>query len=247
MPAPLPGVPLVRAKMRSWGAVWTPVFQVFSPLITHSSPSRTARVSMNVASLPCSGSVMPNAKCRRPVARSSTHSCCCRAAVVQHQQQRDVVAHDRVLVLQVAVQAEALAGQVLADHRHAEVGPVPAAVFLRERVPVVAGRVGPPPGLREQRLPVAAGQPAAVPVGAGVLPAVVEEADVVVLLLERLDLALDELVEFVQVLPQVLGQVEVHVASPSAAYPGWARWPGLATVSLSTVMARTAAMTSSKR
>ena len=108
-----------------------------------------------------------------------------RAAVVQHQQQRDVVAHDRVLVLKIAVQAEALAGQMLADHRHAEVGPVPAAVFLRERVPVVAGRVGPPPGLREQRLPVAAGQPAAVPVGSGVLPAVVEEPDVVVLLLER--------------------------------------------------------------
>ena len=28
MPSPLPGVPLVRAKMRSWEAVWTPVFQV---------------------------------------------------------------------------------------------------------------------------------------------------------------------------------------------------------------------------
>jgi len=133
------------------------------------------------------------------------------AAVVQHQQQRDVVTHDRVLVLEIAVQAEALAGQVLADDRHAEVGPVPAAVFLRERIPVVAGRVGPPPGLGEQRLPVAAGQPAAVPVGSGVLPAVVEEPDVVVLLLERLDLALDELVEFFQVLPQVLGQIEVHV------------------------------------
>src|SRR5216683_2413104 len=38
-----------------------------------------------------------------------------RAAVVEHQQQRDVVPHDRVLVLQVAVQAESLAGQVLAD------------------------------------------------------------------------------------------------------------------------------------
>ena len=68
MPSPLPGVPLVRAKMRSWEAVWTPVFQVFSPLITHSprsSPSpftRAAWASMYVASLPCSGSVMPNAK-----------------------------------------------------------------------------------------------------------------------------------------------------------------------------------------
>jgi hypothetical protein len=38
MPSPLPGVPLVRAKMRSWEAVCTPVFQVFSPLITQSPP-----------------------------------------------------------------------------------------------------------------------------------------------------------------------------------------------------------------
>ena len=73
-----------------------------------------------------------------------------RAAVVQHQQQADVVAHDRVLVLQVAVQAEALAGQVLADDRHAQVGAVPAAVLPRERVPVVACGVGPPPGLGQQ-------------------------------------------------------------------------------------------------
>jgi hypothetical protein len=133
-----------------------------------------------------------------------------RAAVVQHQQQADVVAHDRVLVLQVAVQAEALARQVLADHRHAQVGAVPAAVLFRERVPEVAGRVGAPARLGQQRLPLAAGQPAAVPVGPGVLPAVVEEPLVVVLPLERLDLALDELVEFGQVVAQVLGEGEVH-------------------------------------
>ena len=77
MPAPLPGVPLVRAKTRSCDAVWIPVFQVFSPVMTQSSPSRVAQVSMNVASLPCPGSVMPNAKCRRPAARSSIHSRFC--------------------------------------------------------------------------------------------------------------------------------------------------------------------------
>src|SRR5215472_4930871 len=136
-----------------------------------------------------------------------------RAAVVQHQQQPDVVAHDRVLVLQVAVQAEALAGQVLADHRHAQVGAVPAAAGLGERVPEVPGRVGPAPGLGEQRLPLAGGQAAAVPVGPGVFPAVVEEPDVVVLELERPDLALDELVEFGQVVLQVLGEGEVHRVS----------------------------------
>ncbi len=77
MPAPLPGVPLVRAKTRSCEAVWMPVFQVFSPLMIHVWPSRAALVSMNVASLPCAGSVMPNAKWRRPAARSSTHAAFC--------------------------------------------------------------------------------------------------------------------------------------------------------------------------
>ena len=52
MPRPSPAEPLVRAKIRSYGAAWMPVFHVFSPLITHSSPSRTARVSMCVASEP---------------------------------------------------------------------------------------------------------------------------------------------------------------------------------------------------
>src|SRR5262249_62279474 len=39
--------------------------------------------------------------------------------VVKHQQQADVVTDDHVLVLQIAMQAKALARQVLADHRHA--------------------------------------------------------------------------------------------------------------------------------
>ena len=75
-------------------------------------------------------------------------------AVVDHQQQADVVADDRVLVLQVVVQPEALAGEVLADDRHAEVRAVLAAVLLRERIAVVAGRVGAPPRLAQQRLPL---------------------------------------------------------------------------------------------
>src|SRR6516165_10144922 len=109
---------------------------------------------------------------------------------------------------------------MLTDHGHAEVRAVPAAVFLRERVTEVAGRVGPAPRLGEQRLPVAAGQPAAVPVGPGVLPAVVEEPDVVVLHFQRPDLALDELVEFGQVILQVFGQVEVHVDSLAVSRAG---------------------------
>ena len=87
-----------------------PVFHVFSPLMTHSSPSRTAVVSMCVASEPWSGSVMPNAKPRAPLGEVvDPLRLLLVGAVGDHQQQPDVVADDRVLVLQVAVQPEALA------------------------------------------------------------------------------------------------------------------------------------------
>ena len=60
-------------------AVCTPVFQVFSPLITQCPPSLAAVVSMYVASEPCAGSVIPNANPFRPAASSSVHSACCSA------------------------------------------------------------------------------------------------------------------------------------------------------------------------
>jgi hypothetical protein len=46
IPLGLPGSPEVRAKMMSWVAWWRPEFHRFMPLMTHSSPSRTAVVSM---------------------------------------------------------------------------------------------------------------------------------------------------------------------------------------------------------
>ena len=46
MPIGSPGSPDVRAKMMSWVAWCSPEFNRFMPLITHSSPSRTAVVSM---------------------------------------------------------------------------------------------------------------------------------------------------------------------------------------------------------
>ena len=77
MPPASPASPDVRAMIMSLCALWMPVFHVFSPLITQSAPSRTAVVSMCVASEPCAGSVIPNANPRRPAARSSIHSACC--------------------------------------------------------------------------------------------------------------------------------------------------------------------------
>ncbi len=47
----------VRASRQSQSA-WAPlVMNIFEPLMTHSSPSRTARVRMPATSLPASGSV----------------------------------------------------------------------------------------------------------------------------------------------------------------------------------------------
>src|SRR5690606_35282541 len=92
---------------------------------------------------------------------------------------------------------------------------VHAAVFLRERVAVEAGFIRQALDLVEELLPLLVRQTAAVPVGAGILPAMVEETDVVVLLLERFDGGLDEVVETVEQLLDVLGNFEVHGA-PSA-------------------------------
>ncbi len=205
--------------MRSCEAACTPVFQVFSPLITQRLPppcpsllTRRAVVSMNVASEPCAGSVIPNAK-PLPARRQFLGPLrpLLRRPVVEHQQQADVVADDHVLVLQVAMQAKTLAGQVLADHRHAQVRAVPAPVFGGKGVPVMPGGIGQAHHLGQQRLPVPAGQAAAVPVRAGVLAPVIEEPDVVVLPLQRADLPVDELVEFCEVGGQIGRDLEVHV------------------------------------
>ncbi len=127
-----------------------------------------------------------------------------------------------MLVLQIAVQAEALAGEVLADHGHAEVGAVLAAELFREGIAVVARGVGETAGLVQQQFPLLVGQTTALPVGARVLSPVVEEADVVVLLLERFDLALDEVVQLEEVVGQVLGNLEVHARNLCAC-----RCPGI--------------------
>ena len=101
-----------------------------------------------------------------------------------------------MLVLQIVVQAEALCGKMLADHGHPEVGAVLAAVALRDREAQMAGGVGEVLGLAQQRLPFMPRQAAILEIGARPFAAMVEEADVVVGRLQRLDLALDEAVEF---------------------------------------------------
>ncbi len=72
------------------------------------------------------------------------------------------------------------------------------------------GVVGPPARLGQQQLPLMPRQAVVVPVGAGVLAAMVEEADVVVLALQRLDLRLDEGVELGEIGGQFGGNSEIH-------------------------------------
>ena len=129
---------------------------------------------------------------------------------MQHQHQADVVADDGVFVLQIVVQAEPFRGEVFADHGHAEVGAVFAAVFLGKRIAVVASVVGEFARFREQRFPLLGRQTAAVPVGTRVFAPVIEEADVVVRVLQRFDYLLDEVVEFDQIVGQIFWNVEIH-------------------------------------
>jgi hypothetical protein len=67
MPLASPGWPEVRANTRLPCARATWLFQRFMPLMTQWSPSRTAVVSSQVASLPWPGSVSAKLRCWRPV------------------------------------------------------------------------------------------------------------------------------------------------------------------------------------
>src|SRR5260370_25201957 len=74
----------------------------------------------------------------------------------------------------------------------------------------MARLVGTAAHLGQKRLPFVTRLAVIVPVGAGVLAAMVEEADIVVLALERPDLTLDEGVEFAEMRRDLRGNVEIH-------------------------------------
>ena len=74
----------------------------------------------------------------------------------------------------------------------------------------MARLVGAPFHLGQQFFPFVARLAVIVPVGAGVLAAMVEEADVVVLALERPDLPLDERIQLAQIGRDLRGNLEIH-------------------------------------
>jgi hypothetical protein len=88
---------------------------------------------------------------------------------------------------------------MLADHGHPEVGAVLAAITLRDRKAQMAGGVGQIFDLSQQRFPFVPRQAALIEIGARPFAAMVEETDVVVDLFQRLDLARDEAIEFIEI------------------------------------------------
>src|SRR5215218_184430 len=181
------------------------------------------------------------------------------AELVEDQWEHEV-ADDGRLGLEVVVQAEALGGEVIANHGHAEVGPVESAHLPRQRVAEDAGRVSAAPHLVQKLDPLAPVDAVVLEVRPGPLPPVVEELPV--LRLERLDLPLDEVVEpldeFGQFLRKTMedrGQGDrrcrshafTACSSFACATSSGSSQRGFATRSRSTTRARTAASTSSIR
>src|SRR5262245_51593655 len=109
---------------------------------------------------------------------------------------------------------------MLADHGHPEVGAVLAAIAFWDREAQMAGGVSQILGLAQQRFPFMPRQAAILEISARPFAAVVEEADIVVGVFQRLDLALDETVEFGEIGCEVGRQVEIQ-GGPSRNISCW--------------------------
>ena len=211
MPTGEPGSPDVRAKMMSWVAWCSPELKRLCPLSTHSSPSGTAVVSRNVASEPWFGSVSPKASRRVPSRKPGIHSAFC-ASVPKS---RIISTVGKLPTIELSFCRSlcsprplwARCSRMIAISRLLASRPPNSAGSARRSQPAASARRRISP---QQLLPVGAGHAVVLEVGAGPLPAVVEEALVVVLGLERRDLLLDERVERVQRGLDVGRDVEVH-------------------------------------
>ena len=131
------------------------------------------------------------------------------APLVEHRDEGEI-ADDGMLVLQIVVEAEAALREPVADNGHPKVRPILATILFRCREAPVSRLVGAAGRFLQQGLPFLVRQTVPVPVGACILPAMIEEAVVVVLVLERLDLGLDETFEFGVVVFQILRDGEIH-------------------------------------
>src|SRR5579883_616674 len=113
------------------------------------------------------------------------------------------------------MEPEALGREMLANYRHREVRAVLPAEFPRQREAPMAGAVGAPAHLGQQRLPFVTRQAAALEIGARPFPPMVEEADIIVLAFERLYLALDEIVELREIGRDLCRDLKIHRGVPT--------------------------------
>src|SRR6516164_905646 len=103
---------------------------------------------------------------------------------------------------------------MLANHGHPEIGAILAAIAFRNSEAQMARLVREVLRLAQQRLPLLARQATVLEIRARPFAAMIEEADVVVFFLERLDLLRDEAVQFVKIGDEVSRQCEVQGAPP---------------------------------
>ena len=115
------------------------------------------------------------------------------------------VTDNRMFILKVIVQAQPPGGKAITDHRHPQVGAILAAILARRGKPPVSGGIGAGSGLAQQVLPLMARQALVLEIGPGIFAAVIEEADIIIRLFERLDLAGDEIIEFGQIGQEIVG------------------------------------------
>ena len=164
------------------------VMNTFSPLITHSSPSSSARVRVAPASEPASGSVRPKAPSARPATRSGSHRAFCSSVPNRWM---GLAPSDTPASRVMASEASTRAISSIARHRVSEAGP---------RAPVLLGE-GEPEEAQVAHLPHHFDREVMVPVPLGGV---------------RGDLRLGELPDHLAKRHVLRGRVEVHCYLPMA-------------------------------
>ena len=218
MPFASPSLPEVRANTRSYWATCIPVLKRLAPFSTQSSPLRSARVSSHVASLPCPGSVRPNAHTTswRSIgsisSRCSAEPSACRTSTIGK-----LPTHE-LSVCRSLCSPEWLVRQMLPDA-------APSRSWSRRNHPARPAAHG---DTARPRRRGASSRPAALPipgparrpleVGASELAAIVEELRMLVL--QRDELALDERVDLRQ-----QRRRRLSVAPFARPYRGWSLNP----------------------
>src|SRR5580698_9822159 len=107
---------------------------------------------------------------------------------------------------------------MLADHGHPQIRAVAATILFWPAKAQMTGSIGSPAGLSEQGFPFRSRQTVIVPVCSAVLATMIEEALIVILRLQRLDVGLDETVQLGQVFDEVDRQGKIHIMHPSGTF-----------------------------